>query len=181
MATKDEVIPPAGVIGRALRAVAGSYQIYFAWSAARFFSGLRYGSIDDQPAFWAFAAFGIYLLPWAINLGFHRVFYISRYRLFGMIAFGALLAAVWGYLEYESVWQPVLSTYLLVAAMYAHGHIGISNLLAAIVGIRGCEMRVIPYLINQVSGKETEITLCPGLWTPIDRWEEGVWKKFDSD
>jgi hypothetical protein len=97
-----------------------------------------------------------------------------------MIAFGALLAVVWGHLGYESVWQPVLSTYLIIAAMYAHGHIGISNLLAAIVGIRGCEMRVIPYLINRISGKKTEFALCPGLWTPIDRWEAGVWKKLGS-
>jgi len=176
----DDSIPPAGVIGRALRAVAGSYQLYFVWSAAKYFSALRYQSFDDQPVFWAFAAFGIYLLPWAINLGFHRVFHISRYRSFGLIAFGALLAAVSGFLIYASVWQPVLSTSLIVAAMYAHGHIGISNLLAAIVGIKGCEMRVIPYLINRISGKETEFALCPGLWTPIDRWEADVWKKFGS-
>ena len=176
MATTDEIIPPAGVIGRALRAVAGSYQIYFVWSAAHYFSTLRYESIDDQPFFWAFAAFGIYLLPWAINLGFHRVLDISRYRWFGMIVFAALLAAASGYLKYNSVWQPVLSTYLIIAAMYAHGHIGVSNLLAAIAGIRGCEMRVIPYLINRMSGKETEFALCPGLWTPIDRWEAGLWK-----
>jgi len=161
-----------------LRALAGGYQIFFVWSAVRYFSDLRNESIGDQPVFWAFAAFGLYLLPWALNLGFHRVFNVSRYRWFGALAFAALLAAVLGYLRYGSAWQPVLSTGLIVAAIYAHGHIGVSNLLAAIVGIRGCEMRVIPYLIDRLTGKETELTLCPGLWTPIDRWEAGLRRKF---
>ncbi len=113
-------------------------------------------------------------LPWAINLGFHKVFRIGRHLWFGALALGALVAAGWNYLLYQSVWQPVVSTYLMVAAIYAHGHIGISNLLAGIFGLRGCEMRVIPYLIDRVAGKVTELAPCPGLWTPIDRWEAGL-------
>ncbi len=62
----------------------------------------------------------------------------------------------------------------MVAAIYVHGHIGISNLLAGIFGLRRCEMRVIPYLIDRVAGKDTQVALCPGLWTPIDRWEAGL-------
>ncbi len=68
-------------------------------------------------------------------------------------------------------WLKVLG---LVVAFFAHGHIGISNLLAGIIGLRGCEMRVIPYLIEQVAGSDTELALCPGVWTPIDRWEAGL-------
>jgi hypothetical protein len=87
------------------------------------------------------------------------------------------MAAGLSYLQYQTVRQTVLSTYLMVAAIYAHGHIGISNLLAGFIGLRGCEMRVIPYLIDWVAGSNTELALCPGIWTPIDRWETGLRKE----
>ena len=166
-------IPPAGSIGRLLRIIAGGYQLYFAWSAYQYFSELRYGRVEDQPVFWAVTALGIYLLPWAVNLGFHRTLQIGRQWWFGGMALAAMFAAGWSYAEFDSAWTPVLSTYLIIAAMYAHGHIGISNLIAGIVGLRGCEMRVIPYFLARISGKDTELALCPGLWTPIDRWEAG--------
>ncbi len=174
MDTTEASIPPAGKIGRLLRTLAGGFQLYFVWSAVYYFTALRYISFENQPVFWAFTALGIYFLPWAIILGFHKVFRIGRHWLFGALALGALAAAGWGYLHYQSVWQPVLSSYLMAAAIYAHGHIGISNLLAAIVGLKGCEMRVIPYLIDRLAGKDTDLALCPGFWTPIDRWEAGL-------
>lgn len=172
--TQSESIPPAGLLGRALRGLAGGYQIYFVWSAVRYFADLRLGSIEQQPAFWAVAAFGLYLLPWAVNLGFRSVLNIPRSRLFAAIVAGGLLAVTWNYAAYDAFWRPVFTTYVMVTAIYAHGHIGLSNLIAAIVGLRGCEMRVIPYLLNRLSGKETELALCPGIWTPIDRWEAGL-------
>ena len=172
--TNEQSIPRAGAIGRLLRALTGGFQLYFVWSAAYYFSALRYIPYENQPVFWAFTALGIYFLPWAINLGFHKIFRISRRWWFGALALGALAAAGWGYLHYPSYWQPVLSTYLMIAAIYAHGHIGISNILAAVTGIRGCEMRVVPYVVARMSGKDPELVLCPGIWTPIDRWEAGL-------
>ncbi len=168
-----ENIPAVGAIGRILRTLTGGFQLSFIWSAVSYFVALRYTSYESQPAFWAFTALGIYFLPWAINLGFHKILRIGRQWWFGALAMGALATAGWNYLHYQTVWQPVLSTYLMVAAIYAHGHIGISNLLAGIIGLPGCEMRVIPYLIKRVAGSDTELVLCPGIWTPIDRWETG--------
>ena len=157
-----------------LRVIAGGYQLYFVWSAFQYFSELRYGRVEDQPVFWAVTALGIYLLPWAVNLGFDRPLQIGRQWWFGGLALAAMIAAGWSYAEFDSAWAPVLSTYLIIAAMYAHGHIGISNLIAATIGMRGCEMRVIPYFVGRISGKDTELALCPGLWTPIDRWEAAL-------
>ncbi len=176
MDTTDTSIPPAGTIGRLLRIIAGGYQLYFVWSAQHYFFELRYERVEDQPVFWAVTALGIYLLPWAVNLGYHKTLQIGRKWWFGGLALGAMLAAGWSYSAFHSVWAPVLSTYLIVAAMYAHAHIGISNLIAGIVGLRGCEMRVIPYFLARMSGNDTELALCPGLWTPIDRWEAGLRK-----
>ena len=168
-----ETIPAVGVIGRTLRTVLGGFQLYFVWSAVVYFSALRQLPFENQPVFWAVTALGIYLLPWAINLGFYKVLHIGRRWWFGALAVGAVAAVGWNYLHYESVSQPVLSSYLMAAAIYAHGHIGISNLLAGIIGLRGCEMRVIPYLLERLAGSATELVLCPGLWTPLDRWETG--------
>ena len=172
--SNQDGIPPTGVIGRFLRTIIGGFQLYFVWSAVYYFSALRDIPFEKQPVFWAFTALGIYLLPWAINLGFHKVLRINRQWWFGALTLGAVAAAGWNYLHYQSTLQPVLSSYLMVAAIYAHGHIGISNLLAGIIGLRGCEMRVIPYLIERLAGSNTELALCPGLWTPIDRWEAGL-------
>ncbi len=169
-----ESIPPAGKIGRLLRVVVGGFQLYFVWAAVYYFSVLRSIAFENQPFFWAITALGIYFLPWAINLGYRKVFRIGRQWWFAALALGALAAAGWNYLDYQSVWQPVLSSYLMVAAVYAHGHIGISNLLAGFIGLRGCEMRVIPYLLERLASSNTELVLCPGVWTPIDRWEAGL-------
>lgn len=173
----QESIPAVGAIGRILRILAGGFQLYFVWAAVYYFSALRNIPFENQPVFWAFTALGIYFLPWAINLGFHRIFRIGHRWWFGALALGAAAAGSWSFFQYQSFWQPILSTYVIAAAIYAHGHIGISNLLAGIIGLRGCEMRVIPYLIDRVSGNDTELALCPGLWTPIDRWEAGLRQK----
>ncbi len=170
----QEHIPAVGPIGRTLRVFIGGLQFYFVWSAVTYFSALRYESLEDQPFFWSVTALGIYFLPWAVNLGFHRVFHVSRFWGFGALALGAVAAAAWGYLQYQNALQPVLSAYLMVAAIYAHGHIGISNVLAGFVGVKGCEMRAIPYLITRLIGSGTELALCPGIWTPLDRWESGL-------
>jgi hypothetical protein len=172
--TNQDNIPPVGVIGRFLRTIIGGFQLYFVWSAVTYFSALRSIPFENQPLFWTVAALGIYFLPWAINLGFRKVLRINRQWWFGALALGALAAVGWNYLHYQSALQPALSSYLMVAAIYAHGHIGISNLLAGIVGIRGCEMRVIPFLIQRLAGSDTELVLCPGAWTPLDRWEAGL-------
>ncbi len=169
----QESIPAVGPIGRTLRIFTGGLQLYFISSAVTYFAALRYESLADQPFFWAITALGVYFLPWAVNLGFHRVFRITRFWWFGALALGAVAAVAWGSMQYQNALQPVLSAYLMVAAIYAHGHIGISNFLAGIIGLRGCEMRVIPYLIERIAGSDTELALCPGIWTPIDRWEVG--------
>ena len=169
-----ESIPAVGRIGRTLRVFIGGSQLYFVWSAVTYFAALRYETLEDQPFFWAITALGTYFLPWAVNLGFHRILHVSRYWGFGALALGAVAAATWGYLQYQNALQPVLSAYLMVAAIYAHGHIGISNVLAGMIGLKGCEMRVIPYLITRLVGSGTELALCPGIWTPIDRWETGI-------
>ena len=169
-----ESIPAVGAIGRTLRVFTGGLQLYFIWSAVTYFAALRYESLEDQPFFWAITALGIYFLPWVVNLGFHRVFHVRRYWGFGALALGAVAAAAWGYLQYQNALQPVLAAYLMVAAIYAHGHIGISNVLAGFVGVKGCEMRAIPYLITHLLGSGTELALCPGIWTPLDRWESGL-------
>ena len=174
MDTIEASIPPAGTMGRSLRILVGGFQLYFVWAAVHYFTALRYIAFENQPVFWAFTALGIYFLPWAINLGFHKVLRIGRQWWFGALALGALAAAGWNYLQFQSVSQPVLSTYLMVAAIYAHGHIGINNVLAGIIGLRGCEMRAIPYLIERLAGTSTELALCPSIWTPIDRWEAGL-------
>ena len=73
-----ESIPSVGAIGWILTTLTGGFHLYFVWAAVYYFSALRYMPFENQPILWAFTALGIYFLPWAINLGFHKVFRIGR-------------------------------------------------------------------------------------------------------
>lgn len=55
--------------------------------------------------------------------------------------------------------------------LYTFGHLGISFILAAALATPGCEMRAPWHLWTLMSGRRTQEHYCPGVLTPIDRWE----------
>ena len=56
--------------------------------------------------------------------------------------------------------------------LYTMAHLGISHILAGILGTPGCEMRSIPQLIAILRKRDlVEEHSCPGLWTRYDQLE----------
>jgi hypothetical protein len=69
-----------------------------------------------------------------------------------------------------------MSTIVLVIGV--HGYVGLSHVVAAILGLPGCELRMLAYFVAKARGAPAPLAACPGVWTPLDRWEA---RRRDSD
>ena len=175
----SEPIPPASISGRVGKLLVGSLQLLGCASVLLDFDYLQQNpwSVDSltmgQVApLWIFVLFAFGLLRFTVNLGFRRPLNLGYRPLW--IALGALVVVAGvEVLRTGAVWTPLLATLILTITLYVHLHLGLSHVLAAVTGIDGCEMRVIPYYLSRWLGSgSAELHICPGLWTPIDRWEQ---------
>ena len=161
-------IPPASITGRIGKLVVGAIQVWYSIQCIRWFDVMTHPSL--KPGIWLFVFFALWIFPFAINLGYRRVLRLGRRPLWVVLGIAALLAAV-DWARAGTPWGSMVAMWLLLVTIYTHLHVGICHLLAAATGLRGCEMRVIPYYLTRFRGGEAELCLCPGMWTPIDRWE----------
>ena len=124
----------------------------------------------DTPDLLLFAApaFAFWLLPPVVNLGLGVSW---RRRSQGAVLLLAGAAALADFLLYGSFWGPPLGWVVFALTVYTFGHLGISFVLAALLGTPGCEMRSIPDLIGKVTGRTTLEHHCPGFITALDNWE----------
>jgi hypothetical protein len=124
-----------------------------------------------SPSLLFWAAFGLMLLPYVMNIGF-GVNWRGWPRLVAIIllggaALGALL--IDGALTSNIAWTP-----LKLFMLYVYGHLGVSFVISAIIATPGCEMRAIPHLLGEMSGRPTAEHYCPGFIGTIDRWESSL-------
>lgn len=167
--TEVQPIPPAGLASRAGKLLVGGLQLTGSASVLQHFSYLREGQWD--PGLWFFVIAALWLLPFVVRLGFRRVFDWGWRPLWIVLGLLGVLIGVEA-IRSGSIWTLPVTTSILVLTGYVHLHLGVSHLLAAVTGIDGCEMRVIPYYLSRWFGDgSVELHRCPGLWTPIDRWE----------
>ena len=71
----------------------------------------------------------------------------------------------------NSVRRIALAGLTVVWLSYVYGHLGLSLLIASVIGTPGCEMRAIPHLSTIVTGRETAEHYCPGFFNGLDKWE----------
>ncbi len=171
-ADAESAIPPASITGRVGKLVLGLFQLWYSYQIVIYFAALADLSPARQPGVWIFVAVGWLLLSWDINLGLHRVLKLGQRPLWLALGMAALLAA-WDWFQTRSVWGPAVAGFSLAVGVLVHTHMGLSHVLAAIAGFAGCEMRVIPSFLTKLrrGNEEAQLHLCPGMWTPIDRWE----------
>lgn len=167
---EGEAIPPASITGRVLKLITGAVQVWYAVECIRLFSVMTHPSL--KPGIWLFVLFALALVPFSVNLGYRHILHLGRRPLWVVLGV-AVLAMTWDWTQVGSPWGSAVAVWLLAVTIYVHLHVGVSHLLAAITGLKGCEMRVIPYYLARMRGAnaEAELYLCPGFWTPIDRWE----------
>ena len=165
-------IPPAGLTSRVGKLLVGGLQLIGGASVSQHFAYLSEGRWD--PGLWFFVVAAFWLLPFVVRIGFRRVFDWGWRPLWIVLGLFAALIGVEA-LRHGSIWTQPVTISALVLTLYVHLHLGVSHVLAAVAGIDGCEMRVIPYYLSRWFGDSSvKLHRCPGLWTPIDRWEARI-------
>ncbi|MEE8257551.1 MAG: hypothetical protein V3R60_06635 [Acidobacteriota bacterium] len=156
-----------GPIGRAVRLILGIFNCYWAYW---FGQSPNYFVRSDTPDLSLFVgpAVAFWLLPPVVNLGFGVSW---RRRSQGAVLLLAGAAALADFLLYGSFWGPPLGWVVFALTVYTFGHLGISFVLAALLGTPGCEMRSIPDLIGKATRRTALEHHCPGFITPLDNWE----------
>ncbi len=170
MPSNDSSIPPSGIAGRIGKFVVGAIQVYYASFFIAHFRALTTPSLHR--GLWLFVVTGLWLIPFIFNLGFVRLRRDGRRFLWVVLAV-TLILVVWDARTRSLPWGPSSASWILAVTIYAHLHVGLSHIFSSISGLRGCEMRVIPYYLSRFLKRPGSpiLALCPGMWTPLDRWE----------
>ena len=157
-----------GPIGRFVRFIFGV--LLFAYLYA-LLVGWQYHLTTDFPADFGFfigVAACFWVLPYVVNIGFTRN-WRRKPQYFVLIL--TLLGIVWTLVHYGTIWGPPVSWITQIWLTYFALHLGISFVLSSLLATPGCEMRAIPHLIGSLTGNKSLEHHCPGVMTPIDRWE----------
>ena len=166
---KPGTLPKPGPIGRMLRLAFGLWCIWFVSELI----GVRNDLIDSQDRIRALIWNGIlpslFLISYVVNIGFSR-----NWKKWPALVSAAVLLAIatLGYLLEGSFESSMLARTLWTWELYLFGHLGVSFLLAAVIGTPGCEMRALHDLYSRISGTPTQEHYCPvGPLNSVDRWE----------
>ncbi len=164
-----------GPIGRAVRLIFGMVCGYAVVLLVTRGTGMITTRDLNEPAWWPLIALGLWLFPYVVNIGFGKTWKRSH-LLAALLALAAVLAIL-GRLTSQSFLGPPLGVFVYAWLLYTFGHLGISFLLAGVLATPGCEMRAIPHLWGLISGRPAKEHNCPGILSPIDRWEAGLRSK----
>ncbi len=158
-----------GPIGRVTRFILGAFCVYVVLAILTNASAFFTGRALHVTSVWFMILMGLYVFPDVVNIGFSKAW--KRFHLLtGLVALAGVAALI-SWATYGSVFGPPLGIVVSIWLLYTFGHLGISFLLATLLATPGCEMRSIPQLWALVSGKTAKEHYCPGVLTPIDRWE----------
>jgi hypothetical protein len=158
-----------GPIGRSVRLVLGIlclYGLYELFSIAPYFVE---EPIDLLPNLSIMILLVFCIFNYVVNIGFSRDW--KRYPLIFSLVLFVLLAAV-SYFAIGSSNSPILGIPILLWLGYFYAHLGISFVLASVLGTPGCEMRAIPQLFGKLTHRESKEHHCPvSIISGIDNWE----------
>jgi hypothetical protein len=166
---EKETLRRPGPIGRVVRLVLAALSLDVVYAILTQPSAFVTGHALDAPAIWVMIAVGLWVFPTVVNIGFTKAW--RKLALYTSLGVVAGVAALVSWEAYGHTVRPGLGVLVAVWLLYTYGHMGIAFLLAAILATPGCEMRSLPQLWALVSGKVADVRACPGVLTPIDRWE----------
>ena len=109
------------------------------------------------------------IVNYVVNIGF-GVSWNHMPGIASVLVIGGALLTAW--LLTGSADNRYAGLMLWIWLVYLYAHLGVSFVLASIIATPGCEMRAIPELIGNVTGKEVEAHHCPVAFIQqIDDWE----------
>jgi len=171
----SENIYRPGVIGRILRLLTGLLQVRFVISVVPEFNYYMTYYFPRDFMYWIAVIIAFLVLNPVINIGFNLkssrrpqiifLFLVAVSVLFNLWQFGAILEAPLNFL-------------IFLMAIYVHIHLGMAHILSAILATPGCEMRAFSQIMTMITSKKTDFYVCPGFWTPLDKWEATLKNKY---
>jgi hypothetical protein len=162
-------LPRPGPVGRSLRFALGLLCVSFISGLLDIRGNLVGGHGHVRELLWNGILPSLFLISYVINIGYSRSWkkwpaVVSTTMLLTISALGYLLDG-----SFESA---VFARALWTWELYVFGHLGVSFLLAALIGTPGCEMRALHDLYSRISGTPTKEHYCPvGPLNPVDQWE----------
>lgn len=119
---------------------------------------------------------GLFLVSYVINIGFSQSF--KKWPAL-VSAIGLGLLALYDYSNTGDWTRAAFGAGFFLWSMYIFTHLGVSFLIAAVIGTPGCEMRAFHDLFSKVFKVEVKEHLCPiGPIQPLDKWEsKQAWMK----
>ena len=157
-----------GPIGRLVRLTLEIGLAFVVWGLLDDGAGLAATGTVVHWSLLAAIAFALLVFPYVVNIGWGLNLKAWPRRIVGAILVGGVL---FSWATAGDTWSPALGWSTWGWMLYTFAHLGISFLIAAVIGTPGCEMRAIPNLWTLLTGRETKEHYCPGFINNIDAWE----------
>lgn len=164
-----------GTIGRTFRLLLGIFCLYGVYEIARVAPIFVGDPIGLLPGLSLMILVAICVFNYVVNIGYSRNW--NRFPLIvSLLVFGTL--ALISYLVRGTPNSPILGIPIILWLGYFFAHLGISFVLASLLGTPGCEMRAIPQLFGMVTHRESKEHHCPSsIISGIDGWEKRHFKQ----
>ena len=162
-------LPKPGPVGRIARLPFGVLCLWYVSELVAATGSLIASNGHILSLVWIGILPGLFLISYIVNIGFSR----SWGKMPAIVSASALaVAALASYLSYGTVETNLFARTAWIWELYLFGHLGLSFVLAAVIGTPGCEMRALHDLYARITGNPTKEHYCPiGPLHPIDQWE----------
>ena len=162
-------LPKPGPVGRVVRLLFGLLCLWYVSELMDAAGSLTASNGHILLSVWNGILPGLFLISYVINIGFSR----SWGKMPAIVSASVLaVAALASYLSLGTVETNLFARVTWIWELYLFGHLGLSFVLAAVIGTPGCEMRALHDLYSRITGNPTKEHYCPvGPLHPIDQWE----------
>jgi len=164
-----------GPIGRVVRLILGILCLYGLYELVRVAPYFASDPIGLLPGMGLMILIAFCIFNYVVNIGFSRDWH--RIPVLVSLAVFVVMALV-SYLAVGTPNSPILGIPILVWLGYFFTHLGISFILASVLGTPGCEMRAIPQLLGKFTHRDSKEHRCPvSIINGIDNWEQQHFKR----
>ena len=163
-------LPKPGPVGRVVRFLFGVLCLWYVSELIAAADSLIASDNHVLPLVWNGILPGLFLISYVVNIGFSR----SWGKMPAIASAGLLaVAALASYLSLGTVETVLFARAAWIWEVYLFAHLGLSFVLAAVIGTPGCEMRALHDLYSRITGVSTKEHYCPiGPLHLIDQWED---------
>jgi hypothetical protein len=164
-------LPRPGLVGRLARLALGALCLWYVYGLVMIGGDVMSPAGNVPTMIWNGILPGLFLVSYVVNIGYSRA-WKKWPAIISALAFAAV--ALVGQVTSGTVETVALARLVWSWELYVFAHLGLSFLLAAMIGTPGCEMRAFHDLYSRVTGVPTKEHYCPvGPLHPIDQWEVG--------